>query len=105
MLHLTLTEKQHDRSDPRIIRALVSTGAGMEPDPSASLDDASRTTGFISPNEILEQRMLDAPDAIAEPVQPVTIHIGFTGVVFKDREGKEKREVFAVLMVRKPRSS
>ena len=49
--------------------------------------------------------MLDAPDAIAEPVQPVTIHIGFTGVVFKDMEGKEKREVFAVLMVSKPRSN
>jgi hypothetical protein len=90
---------QHDRSDPRIIRALVSTGAGLEPDPSAGLDDTSRTTGFISPNDILEQRTLDAPDAIAEPVQPVTIHIGFTGVVFKDREGKEKREVFSILMV------
>jgi hypothetical protein len=78
----------------------VSTGAGLEPDPSAEPEGAGEGgSGFISPNEILERRMLDAPDAIAEPVQPVTIHVGFTGAVFKDAEGKEKREVFAVLMV------
>lgn len=78
----------------------MSTGAGLEPDPSAEPEGAGEGgSGFISPNEILERRMLDAPDAIAEPVQPVTIHVGFTGAVFKDAEGKEKREVFAVLMV------
>jgi hypothetical protein len=54
--------------------------------------------GFFSIDEILEERAADSEE-INEPVPPLSIHIGFTGATFKDSAGKEKREVFAVLMV------
>jgi hypothetical protein len=97
------TNVVHDRSDPRVLRGLVSTGAGMVPDPRLPEDDRMDDSGFISIDEILEERAADSEET-NEPVPPLSIHIGFTGATFKDSEGKERREVFAVLMVRDARS-
>ena len=92
------TNVVHDRSDQRVLRGLVSTGAGMVPDPRRPEDDRMDDSGFICIDEILEERAADS-DESNEPVPPISIHVGFTGATFKDSAGKEKREVFAVLMV------
>jgi len=99
--HLTIiiTTKQHDKVDPKVIRGLVSTGAGLAPDPSAPTDDDEGSDDFISINEVLEARAYEHPEEIKTPIQPLGIHIGFTGTIFTDGDGREKREVFAVLMV------
>lgn len=78
---------------------MVSTGFGLTPDPPCS-DESADQDEFISIDEILEKRAQETPEQIKEPVPPLSIHVGFTGAVFKDEDGKEKREVFAVLMVR-----
>jgi hypothetical protein len=89
---------QPDRCDPRIIKGLVSTGVGLTPDPPDE-DQIGTADEYISLEEQLEARAQDMPEEIAEPVQPLTIHVGFTGAVFQNAEGKERREVFAVLTV------
>ena len=92
------TNVVHDRTDMRIIRSLVSTGKGTGADPA--MPSASQADGeFITMDQILGMRTEEVPDDMTEPVQPLSIHVGFTGAVFKDKEGKEKREVFAVLVV------
>ena len=94
----TATNVVHDKVDPRVIRALVSTGLGLAPD----REEQEASTGggeFISMNDILQARAFNRPDEIKEPVPPISIHVGFPGVVFKDGEGKERREVFCVLTI------
>jgi hypothetical protein len=71
----------------------------LEPDPVEQADDRESDDEFITTNEVLEARAYEHPEEIKEPVHPLSIHMGFTGAVFKDTEGREKREVFAVLMV------
>ena len=85
--------------DTKVIRGLASTGRGLAPDPSEQADEDGLDDDFITMDEVLEARVLDHPEEIKEPVLPLSIHIGFTGVVFKDEKGQEKREVFSVLMV------
>jgi hypothetical protein len=86
--------------DHKVIRGLASTGRGLEPDPYGDQDEEGRSDDeFISMNEVLEARAYEHPEEIKEPVHPLSIHVGFTGAVFNDAQGREKREVFAVLMV------
>lgn len=93
-------KKQHDKVDHKAIRGLASTGRGLEPDPYGDQDEEGRSDDeFISMNEVLEARAYEHPEEIKEPVHPLSIHVGFTGAVFNDAQGREKREVFAVLMV------
>ena len=76
----------------------MSTGVGLTPDPTSE-NQANDGDEFISLEELLEARAQDMPEERAEPVQPIGIHVAFTGAVFKDSNGKEKREVFAILLV------
>lgn len=106
MAHFTAPSKAtnviHDRADKKVIRGLVSTGEGMAPDPNEDEeeeDDEDEGGEFISMDKILAEQAGDQPRQVIEPVQPLTIHIGFTGAVFKNTDGKEMREAFAVLMV------
>lgn len=92
------TDVVHDKMEVKAIRRLVSTGVGLEPDDI--IRDPLRTeSGFISMNDILKKRQNERASETKELVPPVSMHIGFTGAVFLDRDGKERREVFAVLFV------
>jgi len=94
------TSVVHDRTDPKVIRSLVSTGQGMAPDPSPVAEMlASVGDGFINMDQILRMRPPDAGGNKTTPVYPLSIHVGFTGATFNDQHGKECREVFAVLVV------
>ena len=92
------SHRQHDRSDARVARALVSTGVGLAPDPP-SVDQQGEVDEYISIDEILERRAQETPEQIREPVPPLSINVGYTGAIFNDEHGKERREVFAILMV------
>ena len=92
------TDVVHDKTEVKAIRRLVSTGLGLEPD-SMNRDPQHTASGFISMNEILRMRQNERPSETKELVPPLSIYIGFTGAVFQQRDGKGKREVFAVLMV------
>lgn len=92
------TDVVHDKMEFKAIRRLVSTGVGMEPDPVIR-DPLDTQSGFISLNEILRKRQNERVTETKELVPPLSIHVGFTGAVFVDGEGKERREVFAVLIV------
>jgi hypothetical protein len=87
-----------DKIEHKLIRTLVSTGEGLAPDPVLDGETDSQTE-FISVNEVLEARAHDRPEAIRQPVPPISMHVGFTGAVFRDKDGRERREVFSVLMV------
>jgi hypothetical protein len=89
---------QYDKTEFRVVRGLVSTGVGLTPDPIVH-SGSTQHDEFISIDEILEKRAQETPEQIKEPVQPLNMHVGFTGVVFNDEHGKETREVFAILMV------
>ena len=88
----------HDKVEHKLIRTLVSTGEGLAPDPILEGEPDSQTE-FISMNEVLEARAHDRPETIKQPVPPISMHVGFTGAVFRDKDGRERREVFSVLMV------
>lgn len=92
------TDVIHDKSETKAIRRLVSTGVGMAPDPVAR-GAPDTENGFISLNEILRERQSMSNTKAKELVPPLSMHVGFTGAVFNDGEGKERREVFAVLLV------
>lgn len=92
------TDVVHDKVEVKAIRRLVSTGVGMEPD-GIVRDPMASQSGFISLNEILRKRQNERVTETKELIQPLSINIGFTGAVFIDAEGKERREVFAVLLV------
>lgn len=87
----------YDQADPRVIRGLVSTGEGLGVQ-EATLNLNRARDEFIDINEILADRDLDQNGEIHVPVAPLSMHIGFTGVVFQVN-GEEKREVFCVLTV------
>lgn len=95
----TATDVVPDRTDPKVIRSFVTTGLGMTPDADASPSASQTGDGFVDMRHILNPPGSSRPDKINEPVPPLSIHVGFTGAVFKDRDGREKREVFAVLIV------
>jgi hypothetical protein len=92
------TDVVHDKTEVKAIRRLVSTGLGLDPD-GIHRDPMRTESGFISMNDILRMRQNERPSDTKELVPPLSIYIGFTGAVFKERDGKDKREVFAVLMV------
>jgi hypothetical protein len=94
------TDVVHDRTDPRVIRSFVTTGNGIGPDPEDPHGPSSQGgDGFITMQHILNHPGSERQEKVTEPVPPLSIHVGFTGAVFNDQEGKEKREVFAVLVV------
>jgi hypothetical protein len=88
-----------DRSDPKIIPGLVSTGEGLEPraPKRRRTDDPSRDP-FVTISDILAKRALDGSGVVRKVVPGITIHIGNTGAIFKN-EAKEAREIFTVVMV------
>ena len=92
------TDVIHDKVEAKVIRGMVSTGRGLAPDPIPP-PDPFVNGGFISVGDILKERAQNRPENVREPVPPLSMYVGFTGVTFKDREGKEKREVFCVLNV------
>jgi len=88
----------YDKIDQKVVKRLVSTGVGLDQDPPS--DDESETeTGFICVNDILKRRANERPGHVRSMVMPITIHVGYTGAVFNDADGRERREVFCVLMV------
>ena len=92
---------QVDRCDPKVIPGLVSTGEGLDPRaPKRRRSDRAETEGFVSIAEILAKRALDGSGTVKKVVPGVTVHVGNTGVVFKERGGKEEREIFTIAMVR-----
>lgn len=94
------TDVVPDRTDPRVIRSFMTTGIGIEPDPEDIVQRTSQQgDGFITMQHILSHPGSDRPERVTEPVPPLSIHVGFTGAVFNDQDGKERREVFAVLIV------
>lgn len=99
----TATDVIRDRTDHKVIRALKSTGAGLTPDPASEDDErrqpSSAGGGRICMDKVLEDLAQDSSEHVTEPVQPLSIYVGFTGAVFKTRDGKEKRDAFAVLLV------
>ena len=87
----------YDQTDPRVIRGLVSSGEGLgAQEPSLNLNRVRDE--FIDINEILADRDFEQNGEIHVPVPPLSMHIGFTGAVFRVN-GEEKREVFCVLTV------
>jgi len=87
----------YGKDDPRAIKRLESTGVGLG-DERQHLASQSAQDGFININDILTDRDLDQSSGLRIPVDPVSLFLGFVGVVFRDG-GKEKREVFCVLTV------
>lgn len=92
------TDVVHDKMEVKAIRRLVSTGLGLEPD-GIIRDPMHTESGFISMNDILRMRRNERASETKELIPPLSIHVGFTGAVFRENDGKEKREVFAVLFV------
>lgn len=92
------TDVIHDRVDPKIIRRLVSSGYGLAPDESSD-DEPAIVDDFVNTSDILRARGRERPADTREPVPPLSIHVGFTGAIFNETDGKERREVFAVLFV------
>ena len=93
------TDVMHDKVETKAIRRLVSRGAGQAPEPLS--DDEQRSSGgFLNVNKVLKRRAHErSTEGTREIVPPLTIHIGFTGVTFKEKDTQEKREVFCVLTV------
>ena len=87
----------HGKDDPRAIKRLESTGLGLGEERQHLASQLSQD-GFININDILTDRDLDQSGGLHIPVDPVTLFLGFVGVVFREG-GKEKREVFCVLTV------
>ncbi len=92
------TDVIHDRVDPKIIRRLVSSGHGLAPDESSD-EETAILDDYVSTSDILKARGRERPADTREPVSPLSIHVGFTGAIFNESGGKERREVFAVLFV------
>ncbi len=92
------TDVVHDKMEPKVVRRLVSTGVGLEPD-GIIRDPMQTASGFISMNEILRKRQNERASETKELVPPLSVYIGFTGAVFSENDGKEKREVYAALFV------
>ncbi len=95
-LHGSLS--QVDRSDPKIITGLTSTGEGLEPRAPKRRRNNDRG-GFVTMTDILAKRALDGSGEVKKVVHGLTIFVGNTGVVFKNTDGTEQREIFTVVMV------
>lgn len=93
------TDVVHDRVDPKVIRRLVSSGLGMAPDDSTDDESRAARDEFVCTSDILKSRGRERPSETREPVPPLSIHVAFTGAVFNEQEGKERREVFCALFV------
>lgn len=89
---------QVDRSDPKIITGLTSTGEGLEPRAPKRRRNNDRG-GFVTMTDILAKRALDGSGEVKKVVHGLTIFVGNTGVVFKNTDGTEQREIFTVVMV------
>jgi len=88
----------NDRSDPKIIRGLSSTGEGLtHTDVAPAHSDALRDD-FINVNDILMDRSADQAAEIKMPIAPITIYFGFTGVTAMVG-GVEVRKVFCVCTI------
>jgi hypothetical protein len=87
-----------DRSDPKLVRSLVSTGLGLGDQRQPDGSNSSQQDGFVNINDILADRDLEQSGGLHLPVSPVAMYVGYTGVVFTEN-GVEKREVFCGLTV------
>lgn len=88
---------QYDRADARVIRGLVSTGEGLSGQ-EVVLSQPDPVGDFININQILADRDMEQAAEIHVPVSPLSMHIGFTGVMFQV-DGEEKRDVYCMLSV------
>jgi hypothetical protein len=78
----------------------VSTGEGLEPRaPKRRRTNGTGSGDFVTIADILAKRALDGSGTVKRVVPGVTLHVGNTGAVFKNKDGKEDREIFTVAMV------
>ncbi len=78
----------------------MSTGEGLEPRaPKRRRTNGTGSGDFVTIADILAKRALDGSGTVKRVVPGVTLHVGNTGAVFKNKDGKEDREIFTVAMV------